>query len=558
MKEKENFYIQSEQHNCFFSDLPIYVVEVPTKDHGRPDVIEAKEKELQNLVNFDTFEEVTDSGQDTIDSRWVINQKEDHDGQKTKIKARIVAKGYQEAEKPQSDSPTVSRESLKVFIAVAANEQFKICAVDITGAFLQADRIDRELFLRPPVDIRKKKPGILWRLNKPLYGLDDSSRKFYLRVKKLFLKNGLEILPADNAYFYCRKNGNLVGQVVIHVDDFFISGNNEFIDTFLVIVAENLKVSKIEYGSFRFTGVDIRQEEKKIIVSMNAYADSLQPIQDFRKVQNEELLNDLELNVYRKFTGKLLWLAENCRPDLAYVSNMLSKRSHVATISDLKFINKVLKKVKERTNEVVYSEVGRKEDLVIRSMSDASYLKARESTGGSLVLLASTKNSRVVPLYWKSKRISKVCTSTKDAETHALFKNVGDASFAATTLETLLFGSSNKAVKVECFIDSKPLLESLASTKIVENKFLVAEVNALKTLMEEEVVREFVWVDTDNQLADALTKDMNEPRNFRSLFLWNKYDFRKFEENPKAVLKVHDVGTDDESREIKLQNGDKR
>ena len=65
-------------------------------------------------------------------------------------------------------------------------------------------------------------------------------------------------------------------EVIIHVDDFFISGNNEFIDSFLAIVVENLKVSKIEYGSFRFTGVDIRQEEKKIIVSMNAYADSLQ------------------------------------------------------------------------------------------------------------------------------------------------------------------------------------------------------------------------------------------------------------------------------------------
>ena len=186
--EKESFYIRAEYHECFFDELPIYVVELPTKEHKRPDVIEAKNKEIQNLKNFETFIEVNDEGQTTIDSRWVISQKEDHDGQKTKIKARIVAKGFQEDVKPQSDSPTVSRESLKTFVAIAANEQFDICSMDITGAFLQADKIDREVFVRPPVDIRKEKPAVLWKLIKPLYGLDDSSRKFYLRVKKLFLR----------------------------------------------------------------------------------------------------------------------------------------------------------------------------------------------------------------------------------------------------------------------------------------------------------------------------------------------------------------------------------
>ena len=201
----------------------------------------------------------------------------------------------------------MSRESLKTFTAIAANQHFKICSIDITGAFLQADKMDRDIFVRPPPDIRKQQPNILWLLKKPLYGLDDSSRKFYLRVKKLFVKNGLEILPSDNAYFYCLKNGSLVGQVVIHVDDFFISGNEEFVDWFIKMVSASLKVSKVEFGCFRFTGVDIREDGHKIIVSMNAYADSLIPIADFRKENNTVLLNDLELQVYRKYTGKLMW-----------------------------------------------------------------------------------------------------------------------------------------------------------------------------------------------------------------------------------------------------------
>jgi len=36
-----------------------------------------------------------------------VTEKQVHDGQKTKIKGRIVAKGFQESNKPQADSPTV-------------------------------------------------------------------------------------------------------------------------------------------------------------------------------------------------------------------------------------------------------------------------------------------------------------------------------------------------------------------------------------------------------------------------------------------------------------------
>ena len=48
------------------------------------------------------------------------------------------AKVFQEEEKPQSYSPTLSRESLKMYFAVAANEGFKLRCIDIRAAFLKA------------------------------------------------------------------------------------------------------------------------------------------------------------------------------------------------------------------------------------------------------------------------------------------------------------------------------------------------------------------------------------------------------------------------------------
>ena len=136
------------------------------------------------------FEEVKDEGQETIGSRWVVTDKEKHDGQKQLYKARLVARGFQEREQPQSDSPTVAKESFKLLMAIAANNEFKLVSMDIRAAFLQAKTLDIEVYMKPPEDIRKQ--GKIWKLLKPLYGLDDASRKFWLKVKETLNKIRIE------------------------------------------------------------------------------------------------------------------------------------------------------------------------------------------------------------------------------------------------------------------------------------------------------------------------------------------------------------------------------
>ena len=75
-----------------FSDYAIYTVELPVSKHGTPEVKEAKMTEVNNLMDYDVFEEVKDEGQETIGSRWVVTEKEKHDGQKQQTKARLVAR----------------------------------------------------------------------------------------------------------------------------------------------------------------------------------------------------------------------------------------------------------------------------------------------------------------------------------------------------------------------------------------------------------------------------------------------------------------------------------
>merc|ERR1712030_13939 len=122
------FWLQMENTECF-NDIAVFAVEVPAKEHKRAEVLEAKDREIENLDRYEVFEEVDDIGQEMIGSRWVITKKERSDGQKCAYKGRLVARGFQEKNAPQADSPTMQRESLKLFFALAANQSFGLRSI---------------------------------------------------------------------------------------------------------------------------------------------------------------------------------------------------------------------------------------------------------------------------------------------------------------------------------------------------------------------------------------------------------------------------------------------
>ena len=131
------------------------MIELPVSEHWKPEVKAAKRAEIKNLQDYETFEEVKDEGQETLGSRWIIIEKEKHDGQKQKCKARLVARSFQESLKPQSDSSTASKDSFKLFMAISVNFGFKLALVDIRATFLQSKNLDRDVYKEPPSDVKK-------------------------------------------------------------------------------------------------------------------------------------------------------------------------------------------------------------------------------------------------------------------------------------------------------------------------------------------------------------------------------------------------------------------
>ena len=142
-------------------------------------IAEAKQEEMENWIANDVFDSVDNEGQRYMSVRWVITEK--MKGGITYIKARLVVRGFEENTSDlKKDSPTCSREAIRILITIASAMKWECHSIDIKSAYLQGNTIQRKIFLKPPKEYDE---GKLWRLKKTVYGLCDAARAWYMRVK---------------------------------------------------------------------------------------------------------------------------------------------------------------------------------------------------------------------------------------------------------------------------------------------------------------------------------------------------------------------------------------
>ena len=223
------------------------------------------------------YEEVEDQGQEHVSVRWVVSEKVD--GENIVIKARLCARGFEEIQNFRKDSPTCSKESVRLVLSLASSLGWPLNSLDVKTAFLQGERFDREVFLKPP---REAETAKLWRLNKCVYGLADASRQWYLHLKNEISETGGQVSKYDNGlFFFHNTQSELIGLMPCHVDDILWSGS----DVFKTCVVDRLKevfvIGKTCSEAFKYVGIDMKQNNvnKSIIICQDSYIESIKPIE---------------------------------------------------------------------------------------------------------------------------------------------------------------------------------------------------------------------------------------------------------------------------------------
>ena len=492
---------------------PTYITFVPKEDWDKAFVKEAMEKEIANFNTYKAYKEVMDLGQPRMSSGWVTTEKrfEDVIG----CKARLVVHGNQEGFSDSVDSPTVSKQTLRTLFTLAAQMGWEIVMADITSAFLQSDTLDREVYVQPPKT--HAKPGVIWRLLKPMYGLGDASLQWYKTLAATLIKLGCKRLTTDPAMFYWHgPGGELEGLLAWHVDDMVGAGSKRFYKEVLHTLMNTFNFGSTSEGKYRCLGWNVVHRKDDILVSQEDYILTKMEFIDIEVGRNKgtDALKQEDIAKVRGVIGKLRWLADQCRPDIAYLLLELSIQAHAPTYDTVKLANKVVAQVKNRPYSIRFSKL-RNKDWHITVFADASLKGLPDklsSAMGYIILLTDGfrpgDRARVNVLSWKSCKTKRIVASTYDAETLALTTAMEEAIFIKEQIIKMV-GLKEHDIKIEAFSDCNDTVEAVMANKPLPNRnsrLAALEIARIKEMRELGMLHSINWIPTTLMLADVLTK----------------------------------------------------
>ena len=117
--------------------------------------------------------------------------------------------------------------TFRTLMSLTACEDWEIHQFDITGAYLKSD-LEEEIYMEVPdgVDLKGQK-GMVWKLEKLIYGLKQAGRQWKKKLDATMADLGFEKSAVDNSlYILHDAKGELLMVVLAYVDDTIPAGPN--------------------------------------------------------------------------------------------------------------------------------------------------------------------------------------------------------------------------------------------------------------------------------------------------------------------------------------------
>ena len=145
-------------------------------------------------------------------SRWVLRNKG------TEVPARIVAKEFTE---PGTDIDNIYPSTpiysvLRLLLAISLNNNWTLRTGEISVAFLHASAATSDLYMYPPTEFYNESHGIIWKLNKAIYGLTSSPKAWHTHLAEVLQQLGLQRSVAEPNIYYTEQRNVYI---LVYVDD---------------------------------------------------------------------------------------------------------------------------------------------------------------------------------------------------------------------------------------------------------------------------------------------------------------------------------------------------
>lgn len=213
-------------------------------------------------------------GTKPIGLKWVFKLKKDSHGNVVKHKARLVAKGYVQRHGIDFEevyAPVARLETIRLIIALAAQEGWEIHHMDVKSAFLNGELAEEVFVSQPPgFEVNGEEEKVL-KLSKALYGLKQAPRAWNTKLDQTLVQLGFEKCPLEHAlYKKCHGTSKLL--VGVYVDDLIITGTStEEVASFKKQMKDRFSMSDLGLLSY-YLGIEVRQSPRNIFLCQSGYA----------------------------------------------------------------------------------------------------------------------------------------------------------------------------------------------------------------------------------------------------------------------------------------------
>lgn len=414
-------------------------------------------------------------------------------------------------------TPVARMESIRMLLAVAAQEGWYVHHMDVKSAFLNGELKEEVYVQQPPGFIAAGQESKVLRLKKALYGLRQAPRAWNVKLDGSLQDMGFTRCISEHG-MYTRGTGEARVVVGVYVDDLIITGaSSVVIEAFKEEMRQAFRMSDLGLLSF-YLGIEVKQGNNFISLSQAAYARKLlekaglescnpcsTPMEVRLQLSTRSTTEEVDARMYRSLVGSLRYLVHT-RPDITYAVGYVSRFMEKPRQEYLAAVKHLLRYIAGTVDfGLVYPKFTKGTNR-ITGYSDSDYggdVDERKSTTGVIFFLEQ------MVISWLSQKQKTIALSTCEAEYIAGAAAACQAVWLSRLLDDIAGASAQQPIlkmdnQSAIALSRNPVLHD--RSKHIDTKF-----HFIRECVEHGRIG-LDYVKTQEQLADILTKSLGRAR----------------------------------------------